>query len=113
MKKIEEYKADLDIVLNDMAKIEGYLDAAAKHNNDKLFEEIFGGMIRNDMPEFMKDIDKLVDAMKRSFTIDYLMKPIESEMSGVIDILASIEFIEKQMKTIRTKHAIYYFNLNK
>ena len=111
MKNIEEYQADIKIVLNDMAKIEGYLDAASDHKNDKLFENIFGEMIRNDTPEFMKSIDTLTDAMKKSFTLDYLMNTMDPEkVSDIIDVYTSLEFIEKQMKTIKAKHALYYFN---
>lgn len=111
MKKIEEYKADIDVVMNDMAKIEGYLDVATDHKNDKLFENIFDEMIRNDIPEFMKSIDTLTGAMKKSFTLDYLMNTMDPEkVSDIIDVCASLEFIEKQMKTIKAKHALYYFN---
>ena len=111
MKNIEEYKTDVNIVLNDMAKIEAYLDAAAEHKNDKIFEEVFSDFVKNEIIGFMKSIDSLTAAMKRSFVLEHLTAPMDpDEVTDIIDILAGLEFIEKQMKTIRAKHAIYYFN---
>ena len=111
MKNIEEYKTDVRIVLNDMAKIEAYLDTAAEHKDDKIFEEVFSDFVKNEIIGFMKSIDSLAATMKRSFIMEHLTAPMDpDEVTGIIDILAGIEFIEKQMKTIRVKHAIYYFN---
>ena len=111
MKNIEEYQADIDIVINDMAKIEGYLDAAVEHKNDSTFKEIFGDFVKNEIVGFMKSIDDLTAAMKRSFILEYLTAPMDTDKAGdVVDVLTSLEFIEKQMKTIKAKHALYYFN---
>lgn len=112
MKNIEEYQADIDIVINDMAKIEGYLDAAVEHKNDSTFKEIFGDFVKNEIAGFMKSIDDLTAAMKRSFILEHLTAPIDPAKSkDIVDVFTSLEFIEKQMKTIHVKHAIYYFNI--
>ena len=112
MKNLEEYKTDIDIVLNDMAKIEGYLDVAAEHKDDKIFEEVFSDFVKNEITGFMKSIDGLAAAMKRTFIMEYLTAPVDPNKSkDIVDVFASLEFIEKQMKTIKAKHAIYYFNV--
>ena len=110
MKNIEEYQADIDIVINDMAKIEGYLDVAAEHKNDSTFKEIFGDFVKNEIISFMKSIDSLTAAMKSSFILEHLTALMDPEAADIVDVCASIEFIEKRMKTIRAKHALYYFN---
>ena len=111
MKNIEEYKEDIELVLSNMAKIEAYLDVAAEHKDDKIFEEVFGDFVKNEIVGFMKSIDDLTVAMKRSFILEYLTAPMDTDKAGdVVDVLTSIEFIEKQMKTIKAKHALYYFN---
>ena len=79
--------------------------------NDSTFKEIFGDFVKNEIVGFMKSIDDLTAAMKRSFILEYLMAPMDTDKAGdVVDVLTSLEFIEKQMKTIKAKHALYYFN---
>ena len=110
MKNIEEYKEDIELVLSNMAKIEAYLDMAAEHKDDKIFEEVFGDFVKNEIISFMKSIDSLTAAMKSSFILEHLTAPMDPEAADIVDVYTSIEFIEKRMKTIRAKHALYYFN---
>ena len=111
MKNIEEYKNDIKFILKGMAEIEAYLDTASEHRSNGLFESFFGNIIKNDMPELIKRIDKLTETMKKSFMLDCLIVPVEPDkISEVAGVYTSIEFIEHQMKTIKTKHALYYFN---
>ena len=110
MKNIEEYKNDIKFILKGMAKIEAYLDMAAEHKDDKIFEEVFGDLVKNEIISFMKSIDSLTAAMKSSFILEHLTAPMDPEATDIVDVCTSIEFIEKRMKTIRAKHALYYFN---
>ena len=108
MKNIEDYKNDIASVLKDMAKIEAFLDTVTEHNGgDELFKVFFRNIIKNDMPELIKEIDSLTETIKT----DVSMVSVEPEkMSDVDDVYASIEFIEHRMKIIKTKHALCYFN---
>ena len=110
MKNIEEYKNDIAYVLKGMAKIEAYLDMAVEHKDDKIFEEVFGDFVKNEIISFMKSIDSLTAAMKSSFILEHLTAPMDPEAADIVDVYTSIEFIEHQMKIIKTKHALYYFN---
>ena len=110
MKNIEEYKNDITYVLKGMAKIEAYLDMAVEHKDDKIFEEVFGDFVKNEIISFMKSIDSLTAAMKSSFILEHLTAPMDPEAADIVDVYTSIEFIEHQMKIIKTKHALYYFN---
>lgn len=101
MKNIEDYKNDITYVLKGMAKIEAYLDVAAEHKDDKIFEEVFGDFVKNEIISFMKSIDSLTAAMKSSFILEHLTDPMDPEAADIVDVCASIEFIEKRMKTIR------------
>ena len=110
MKNIEEYKNDITYVLKGMAKIEAYLDMAAEHKDDKIFEEVFGDFVKNEIISFMKSIDSLTAAMKSSFILEHLTAPMDPEAADIVDVYTRIEFIEHQMKIIKAKHALYYFN---
>lgn len=114
MKTIEEYKSDISVIFKDMAKIEGCLDAVLSHQGNELYEQAFGDVIRNDMPEVMKSITKLAEMMRMSFALDYLTTPINPDKAhDILEVYTNLEFIDKQMKTIMTKHMVYYFNENK
>ena len=112
MKNIEEYKEDIELVLSNMAKIEVYIDVASDHEDDESFKNIFGNFVKDGITGFMKIINDLTDAMKRSIVLEYLTSPIDSDKTtDIVEVYTNLEFIEKQMKIIRAKHAIYYFNV--
>ena len=67
-------------------------------------------VVKNEIISFMKSIDSLTAAMKSSFILEHLTAPMDPEAADIVDVYTRIEFIEHQMKIIKAKHALYYFN---
>ena len=108
---LEQFKNDAHFVMTDMAKIEAYIDFVS---NNKDASEVFS--IDDEIISHIKSIDALLDGMSKAFVKEMIARRFETDTleEKVIDDMAEIstvlDFLNKRMKTVKAKHAIYYFN---
>lgn len=108
---LEQFKNDAHLVMTDMAKIEAYIDFVS---NNKDASEVFS--IDDEIISHIKSIDALLDVMSKAFVKEMIARRFETDTleEKVIDDMAEIstalDFLNKRMKTVKAKHAIYYFN---
>lgn len=109
---LEQFKNDAHFVMTDMAKIEAYIDFVS---NNKDASEVFS-IDDDEIISHIKSIDALLDVMSKAFVKEMIARRFETDTleEKVIDDMAEIstalDFLNKRMKTVKAKHAIYYFN---
>lgn len=108
---LEQFKNDAHFVMTDMAKIEAYIDFVS---NNKDVSEVFG--IDDEIISHIKSIDALLDVMSKAFVKEMIARRFETDtleekvIDDMAEISAALDFLNKHMKTVKAKHAIYYFN---
>ena len=109
---LEQFKNDAHFVMTDMAKIEAYIDFVS---NNKDASEVFS--IDDEIISHIKSIDALLDVMSKAFVKEMIARRFETDtlldekvISELAEISAALDFLNKRMKVVKAKHAIYYFN---
>lgn len=108
---LEQFKNDAHFVMTDMAKIEAYIDFVS---NNKDASEVFS--IDDEIISHIKSIDALLDVMSKAFVKEMIARRLETDtleekvIDDMAEISAALDFLNKHMKTVKAKHAIYYFN---
>lgn len=108
---LEQFKNDAHFVMTEMAKIEAYIDFVS---NNKDASEVFS--IDDEIISHIKSIDALLDVMSKAFVKEMIARRFETDtleekvIDDMAEISAALDFLNKHMKTVKAKHAIYYFN---
>lgn len=108
---LEQFKNDAHFVMTDMAKIEAYIDFVS---NNKDASEVFS--IDDEIISHIKSIDALLDVMSKAFVKEMIARRFETDtleekvIDDMAEVSAALDFLNKRMKVVKAKHAIYYFN---
>lgn len=111
---LEQFKDDAHFIMADMAKIEAYIELVS---NNKDAGEVFGS-IDDEIISHIKTVDEFIRVMSTAFTRELLARRFETDntlldekvISDLAEISAALDFLNKRMKVVKAKHAIYYFN---
>ena len=110
---LEQFKDDTHFIMADMAKLEAYIDLVS---SNKDAGEVFD--IDDEIISHIKTVEEFVRVMSTAFTRELLARRFETDntlldekvMSDLMEVSAALDFLNKRMKVVKAKHAIYYFN---